>query len=193
MPDWLIALVSALGGGVVGTLLSTILRISYEREAELRSRMLEAADEFVRAFTAAEETIHAALVKVAPAALVAGRPMSDELREKMREEVEERRREATAAFRAASAARPRIALLFGVNSESAGHAETAIRTVGEALVRVMQADDLTEVGANAMWETTRSFLERSSDRLADFSRAARAAIVSGSARQLLGLRPARPA
>jgi hypothetical protein len=59
-PVWVLILVG-LGSGVLGTLISTLLRLSHEREAELRLRMLTAADDFavdaLRAQVIAEETI----------------------------------------------------------------------------------------------------------------------------------------
>jgi hypothetical protein len=60
MPVWATVLVG-LGAGVVGTLLSTFLRISHERETELRSRMLHAADDFVAAVTPALMNTKAAI------------------------------------------------------------------------------------------------------------------------------------
>src|SRR5688500_4417058 len=55
-----VGLVSGRGSGLVGTLL--ILR--HERWTELRRRMLEAADDFVGAYTAAREAIAAAKLEV---------------------------------------------------------------------------------------------------------------------------------
>jgi hypothetical protein len=56
MPDWLIVLVAAFGGGLIGTLLT----LRSERSAELRRRMLEAADDFVDAYTTARDANRAA-------------------------------------------------------------------------------------------------------------------------------------
>jgi hypothetical protein len=44
-PTWAVVLVG-LAGGVLGSLLTTVLTISHERAAELRAHMLNAADEF---------------------------------------------------------------------------------------------------------------------------------------------------
>jgi hypothetical protein len=45
VPAWATILI-ALGSGLFGTVISTGLRISYERDVELRSRVLQAVDEF---------------------------------------------------------------------------------------------------------------------------------------------------
>jgi hypothetical protein len=62
VPVWA-AIVIGLGSGVVGTVLSTVLRISYERETELRQRGIQAADDFAvqgaRIFAAVDEAITA--------------------------------------------------------------------------------------------------------------------------------------
>jgi hypothetical protein len=58
-PAWgtiVIAFLSASLGGLIGTVLSTLLRIRHERETELRQRMLVAADDFTTA--ALQATLH---------------------------------------------------------------------------------------------------------------------------------------
>ena len=53
MPSWVVALLVAFVGLTAG-LVGTFARIAYDRGAELRTRMLDAADEFVTAMTAAK-------------------------------------------------------------------------------------------------------------------------------------------
>jgi len=53
-PTWVTILVAVIAG-VGGGLLATMMRISYERGAELRTRMVDAADEFSVAVVAARQ------------------------------------------------------------------------------------------------------------------------------------------
>jgi len=47
MPVW-VAVVVGLGSGLISSIVSTLLTISHERAAEFRSRMLQAAEDFLR-------------------------------------------------------------------------------------------------------------------------------------------------
>jgi hypothetical protein len=68
VPLWA-ALLVGLGGGVFGTLVGTLLTISHERSAEFRTRMLTAADDFLRTGTQLAQSIGAA-----EAAIIAKEP-----------------------------------------------------------------------------------------------------------------------
>src|SRR6266508_697141 len=68
VPLWA-ALLVGLGGGVFGTLVGTLLTISHERGAEFRTRMLTAADDFLRTGTQLAQSIGAA-----EAAIIAKEP-----------------------------------------------------------------------------------------------------------------------
>jgi hypothetical protein len=45
-PDWLTLLVAVIGGGAVGTLITTFWRVRHERAESWRSRLLDSADDF---------------------------------------------------------------------------------------------------------------------------------------------------
>lgn len=110
MPDWLITGVLGLVTGLALTLLS----LRHARGAELRARMLEAADDFVGAYTTAREAIEQAWLVASRVSWAASLdvPPTSLLNEWM-EEYEE----AAAAARRASddldRRQPRISLLFG--------------------------------------------------------------------------------
>lgn len=53
-PTW-VTVVVALAAGLASGLLATMLRISHDRGAELRTRMVDAADEFCVAVVAARQ------------------------------------------------------------------------------------------------------------------------------------------
>ncbi len=132
MPDWAITLLAALVGGVIGTIGSTLLRISHERSAELRTRMLEVADEFVAAAMnavdrAIEHDLKYSLRKLEAEART-GRPA---LSAEHRQEIDELWDIMSEAVRETLRRLPRIRLLFGVDSQAAREAKAACDKLGE--------------------------------------------------------------
>jgi hypothetical protein len=130
MPAWLVAVLVAFVGLVAG-LLGTYIRIAFERSADIRTRMLDAADEFVSAMTKAQDK---ALPAQAFVISVVGSAESVEDWADAQHHFEA----AHAAFDAANARLPRIRLLFGVESASSTAAGRAVDTLAEVLARVGQ-------------------------------------------------------
>jgi hypothetical protein len=62
-PTWAVILVG-LGSAVIGSLFTTLATISHERAAELRTRMLNAADEFSTAASAAIQQMYVAAIEI---------------------------------------------------------------------------------------------------------------------------------
>ena len=62
-PTWAVILVG-LGSAVIGSLFTTLATISHERAAELRTRMLNAADEFSTAASAAIQQMYVAETEI---------------------------------------------------------------------------------------------------------------------------------
>lgn len=172
-PLW-VTLVVGLGAGVLGSLLTTTLRIRHEREADLRSRMLEAADEFVAAATKANERIGTLALRRSLAEVRAGQggnlaaPTQADL-----DALGPLWDEASATLAETVRRLPRIRLLFGVDAtaaERAGdvcrkHSEAMVELVGTAAPRGEQAEELAD-DAETLVD--------------DFSRAARADLQRGS-------------
>jgi hypothetical protein len=111
VPLWA-AIVIGLGGGVIGTLVAQWL----QRGAEMRTRMLETADEFISAGIAAERAVREASLALP---LVGGLtdPPTEELDDALA-----RTKESSAEM---SAMLPRIQLLFGDKSATKAEAVSA--------------------------------------------------------------------
>jgi hypothetical protein len=175
MPQWVLTLAVGLGAGVVGTLLSTMLRISHERGAELRSRMLEAADEFVGAASDAVSTSHRASLQTFPLQL-AGHRLSDDVADPLIEQAVASIGRAREALAEVQRRQPRIRLLFGVDSDAGMHAENASNGVAVSVLAFMDRSPRTEDALNESWSRVQAALGTAEASINDFSRAARNAI-----------------
>jgi hypothetical protein len=165
MPDWLVVLVAALAGGFA----TTLVRLRHERASELRSRMLEAADEFVEAYTTAREAILAAQREVRNAASFLEEDVPADLLKKW----EDQRAAAVKAAREASSALarrlPRIGLLFGVYSpadRSAFMAYATLTTATHAL-DVRELDEDLKTGLDEQWKSSNKQIEAFGARARD--------------------------
>ena len=131
-PTWAVVLVG-LGSAVIGSLFTTLATISHERAAELRTRMLNAADEFSTEANTAIQQMYVASLEIRKAPLDQG--YSQEIRthlDKVSEAVDD-----TAAKQA------RINLLFGYDSpagEAASNAVTWLRSTKLSLSAPEQMD-----------------------------------------------------
>lgn len=184
MPGWVVALLVAVVGLAAG-LIGTYVRISFERGAEIRTRMLDAADDFVTAMTSAQdEVFNASLPVIGWAHAWQGSPEG-----KLRSDYDDKAQEAfeagSAAWRTANERVPRIRLLFGVDSPASSAAERASDEIGEAVLRLAEvrgmADDGATLGdADEAHRVSSEVATRTHAALAEvneFSRAARAAII----------------
>jgi phage baseplate assembly protein W len=168
--------VIGLLSGAAGALLTTVLRISHERAAELRTRMLEAADNFVAAAASGTDVMHRTSLKVFPIRTF-GADMSDAVARPLEKDAEVALSEAREVFGAVIRHLPRIRLLFGVDSPATHEADIAAAAIGEALIVVLEGTPSDEDDADAMWDTLEELRQRSDDAVAGFSRLAREAIV----------------
>jgi len=139
MPTWLVALIVGLGSGLAGT----FIRVAHERGAELRTRMLEAADDFVTTMTITKSDIGLAVFPTVTAASARREGAVDPARQ---EAGEGAFRIANAHWTEADGHVPRITLLFGVGSDAAKTARQASDTLGRSLVQ------LARVNATAGYE-----------------------------------------
>ena len=150
------ALLVGLAGGVLGTLVGTLLTISHERGAEFRTRMLSAADDFLRAATEVAQSIG-----TAESAITSKEP-DEQIEPLMR------------AFRESSSRLvieySRVQLLFGAESQtykSAVGAIEAINDLRQALRSIWKAP-----GSVTPEEYEQAF-GRASDEIERFGQAAR--------------------
>lgn len=133
MPGWVVALLVALVG-LAGAVLGTYVRIVHERSAEIRTRMLDAADSFVTAMTSASDAFDKAQLKVGVWAHISRMPGVDELLAAREQEGAEAHDVASTAWSIARERVPRIGLLFGVDDPAALLAVQASDELGEAVV-----------------------------------------------------------
>ena len=171
-PLW-VTLVVGLGAGVLGSLLTTTLRIRHEREADFRSRMLEAADDFVSAAMsavdrAAEHDLKYSLRKLDAEVRTATTALSAE----HRKEIDELWDSTSEALREAIRRVPRIRLLFGVESEAAAHAKAACDQLGQSMAFFVE---IKPEGA----EDAQELINDAEQRVDQFSAAARRDLTSG--------------
>ena len=110
---WVVILVG-LGGGVLGTLNTTRTNISHQREVELRSRMLEAADNYVRAVDEASRVLGSARMPVLSGSVWVG--STSQRGVDFKENSERAKEAASAAVSNVSPFISRIRLLFGPDS-----------------------------------------------------------------------------
>lgn len=157
MSDWLVVLSAAVLGG----LFTTVLQLRHDRGAVLRNRMLEAADDFIEAYTLAREAAADARREVRVLRSIVEDPDLDVRDERMRGWYEKRDaavRSATEACEALRHRRPRIGLLFGVTSpadRSAFLAETEL-TMAIYPVTLEPSD---EDGADQAWRNADNYAE----------------------------------
>lgn len=179
MPAWLVALLVALVG-----FLGVFSRIAYDRSADLRTRMLDAADDFVTAVTRAHETIESAALPTGMWVEIAWMDMSDEMREERRAKVETAHAAASSAWESSRQRVPRIALLFGVESRTAEAATRTDDALGTALVGLSRAyaestdPEAEPLDENRVVEKATEQLEAARSALRDFSAAANVAITN---------------
>jgi len=172
-PLW-VTLFVGLGAGVLGSLLTTTLRIRHEREADLRSRMLEAADEFVAAATKANERIGTLALRRSLAEVRAGEggnlaaPAQADL-----DALNPLWDDASASLAETLRRLPRIRLLFGVDAASAERAGDVCRKHSEAMVELLEFAAPRGEQAGAIAEEAETLVD-------EFSRAARADLQRGS-------------
>jgi uncharacterized membrane protein len=172
MPTWLVALLVGLLSGLAGTL----LRLQHERSADLRARMLEAADDFVTAFTEAREAIEKAVRTVQVQDSLANEEIPDDMR---REWLDERKASISAAQDQTDALKrlqPRIELLFDRYSPAARSGYLA----WIELSSVMHTLDRNAAPSPLDPEDERkrtNDLQRSDQGIREFSRRAREAIL----------------
>lgn len=181
MPTWLVAILVAFVG-LASAVFSTYARNAHERLADLRARMLDAADDFVTTFTLAHEAIDSAAL---PTGLwVEFSWMTDvpeSIRKDRQSKVEVAHAAASSAWEGSRQRVPRVALLFGVDSPAAEAAQRADDALGTALVGLSQAyaeswgadEPLDE---NRVIDQARDQLEVAGSALREFSTAAHTAI-----------------
>lgn len=107
-------IIVGLASGVIGTVISTLLRISHERAADLRTRMLDAADDFVTAAVAAREAVDGVDTLLSVAEFIDQQPETKDARARFQAAHE--------AIDAAEIRCPRLRLLFGAMSDAAKQA-----------------------------------------------------------------------
>jgi len=151
-PLW-VTLFVGLGAGVLGSLLTTTLRIRHEREADLRSRMLEAADEFVAAATKANERIGTLALRRSLAEVRAGEggnlaaPAQADL-----DALNPLWDDASASLAETLRRLPRIRLLFGVDAASA---ERRVMCAGNTAKRWSSSSSLQHPGVSRQGRSPR--------------------------------------
>ena len=118
MPAWVVAILVAFVG-LAGASIGTFANIANDRVKDLRTRMLDAADEFVTAMTRAHEAIESAALPTGLWIEIAWMDMSHAMREDRQAQVEASHAAATSAWESSRQRVPRVALLFGVDSPTA--------------------------------------------------------------------------
>lgn len=179
MPAWLVALIVALVGFAGAS-----LRLAHDRVADLRARMLDAADDFVTALTEAHDAISTAALPTGAWVEIAWmEDLPQHIREDRTGKVDATHAAARAAWDASRQRVPRVALLFGVGSPAAEAAKRADDALGEALVGLSKAYAESYAdeppAENVVAERAYEQLEVADFELQDFSAAAHTAIVGG--------------
>jgi hypothetical protein len=182
MPAWAVALLVAFVGLATG-LFTTYARNAHERLADLRARMLDAADDFVTTFTLAHEAIESAALPTGLwVEMEAYRDAPEHMREERQRKVETSRETASAKREASRQRVPRVALLFGVESPTARAAKRADDALGTALVGLAQAyseswdPDGEPMDGDRVTREANERLEVAASALREFSTAAHQAI-----------------
>lgn len=181
MPAWAIALLVAFVG-LASAAIGTFANIAHDRSKDLRTRMLDAADEFVTAVTRAHEVIETAALHTGAWVEIAWMEMSDAMREDRQGQSETTRATASAEWESARQRVPRIALLFGIDSPTAEAARRIDDALGEAIVGLSKAyaeshdPEAEPLDENLVAENAIERLEAATSGLREFSSAAHAAI-----------------
>jgi hypothetical protein len=186
VPSWLVAILVALVGLAAGVL-GTYVRIVHERSTDIRTRMLDAADAFVTAMTAAADELGTAALRVGLWVHISRAVGVDAHLAEREGEAEAAHEEASSAWSAANQRVPRIGLLFGVDDPAALLAVRAADELGEAVIGLARlrseaydselGEDELSARNEATIEDTHRRLASTRDLMAEFSRAARMAIV----------------
>jgi hypothetical protein len=125
--------------GLSGGLIGTFARIAHDRGADLRARMLDAADDFVTALIRAHEAIESAALPTGLWVEIAWMDLTDEMSQDRQGRVTEAHAVASAAWEASRQRVPRVALLFGVDSTADKAARLADKALGATLVGLSRA------------------------------------------------------
>jgi hypothetical protein len=186
MPSWSVALLVAFVG-LAGALLGTFGRIAYDREADLRSRMLDAADDFVFAMMAAVGAAESADLPNTLNVRFGHLFSPGVLRDEHEANAIAADTEATDAWHKASQRLPRIRLLFEIDSAAAASAQRASDEVGKAILALAKFraygfehqddEDALETRGDRTTVVVRGHVKAATAASDDFSRAARAAIL----------------
>jgi len=177
-PTWLVVLL-ALIAGLVGGLGATYLRIVHERGAELRGRMLDAADEFSASAWKTLQRMRTAagvMKRSAPA------PLVDPETELFLAQFETELDDVNAEMDAMIVKQARVHLLFDDLNE-AGIAATAIVTHLRNMDMALNTRPDSVRDHNAMAQYSRNW-ERTVDATTAFNRAARMQLQDTLARRL---------
>ena len=183
MPAWSVALLVAFVG-LAGASIGTFANISNDRSKDSRTRMLDAADEFVTAVTRAQEALGSAAIPTSLWVEIAWMEITDEMREDRQGKVEAAHATANSEWEGARHRVPRVALLFGVDSPTADAARRTDEALGEALVGLSGAyaeslDPVAEpVDENLILDRATERLDVATSALREFSAAAHTAISS---------------
>ena len=130
-PTWAVILVG-LGSAVIGSLFTTLATISHERAAELRTRMLNAADEFSTEANTAIQQMYVASLEIRKAPPDQG--YSQEIQahvDKLSESVDD-----------AAAKQARINLLFGYDSPAGEAANSAVTWLRSAKLSLSDPEQM---------------------------------------------------
>lgn len=162
-------LVVGLGGGVLGSLLTTLVTISHERGAELRAHMLSAADEFSTGAIEALQTARNAAGEIKKDEA----PLDDET-DWFRQDIKTQLDAANQAVDDVIGKRARVHLLFGDQSP-AGIAATGVTSQLRNMLSALEhrPDSIRDHEAMSMY--SRNF-DGTLEQHERFNRAARAAL-----------------
>jgi hypothetical protein len=168
VPAWLVALLVALVGavfGLAGALIGTFARIAHERVADLRTRMLDAADDFVMAVTLAHEAVESAALPTGLWVEIAWMDLPEEMSEDRQARAEKAHAAASTAWEVCRQRVPRVALLFGVDSPATKAARLADKALGATIV-ALSADYGRTFDSEADPPAENLVVERAARRLA---------------------------
>ncbi len=175
MSVWVAALL-----GFVGGLATLLLRMRHERAAELRTRMLEAADDFVSAYTTAREALRDAEINLRSAESF----LSEDILEPLPKEWRDERAAADAAARAACDAlkhrSPRIALLFGAHTPPHASGSAAYLSLSMVEMSLSLGPQESPEKQESEDERRSADSKQADTSLGNFSRQAREAILEST-------------
>jgi hypothetical protein len=150
-----------LGSAVIGSLFTTLATISHERAAELRTRMLNAADEFSTAASAAIQQMYVAAIEIRrdrtgeKGKHSKAKPLTDERR--LNPEIQAHLDKASQAVDETAAKQARITLLFGDESLTGDAASRTVSWLRSAKLSLsdpeqMSSFDQSHLGAFANYQ-----------------------------------------